>query len=112
MRILIIFSFIVINGLGSNLVKAQPTIDVTIPAASCVNCHTTNSHTSSAIPQIAGQSEEVLRAQLLAFKSATPPQHTTIMDRLISGFTDEEIAALAHYFSQLPADSQSANKAP
>lgn len=79
----------------------QSTFDVSLQAASCANCHGVDGRSSTIMPSIAGQPEALLREQLLAFKSQTPPAHTTVMNRLISGFSDEEIAALARHFSQI-----------
>lgn len=110
MRTGLIFSLALIslNGLTSPIAHAQTTVDISIPANTCLNCHMADADPARAIPPIAGQPEAVLRAQLIAFKSVTPPPHTTIMDRLVSGFDDDELAALAQYFSQLPASSNTA----
>lgn len=81
-------------------VMAQSTFDVSVQAGSCVNCHIAEERSSNVIPVIAGLPEELLLAQLLAFKSDTPPPNTTIMNRLVKGFSDDEIAALAKHFSQ------------
>lgn len=91
-------------------VSAQSTFDVTVQAASCANCHGTDGRSPGVIPTIAGRSESILLDQLLAFKSDNPPANTTIMNRLIKGFSDEEIAALAKHFSQIDA-TKSGNEA-
>lgn len=82
---------------------AQKTFDVSVLAGSCANCHGASGRSNTAIPSLAAQPEALLRQQLLAFKSATPPAHTTVMDRLVKALSDEELGALAHYFSQIPA---------
>jgi cytochrome c553 len=58
---------------------------------------------ATSIPVIAGKPEAVLKAQLLAYKSDKAPAGTTIMKRLAKGYSDDEIAALAAYFSTLDA---------
>lgn len=82
-------------------VADQPLFDVSVFAAACANCHGTDGRSPGSIPSIAGRPESVLKAQLLAFKSDTPPAGTTVMSRLAKGFSDEQISALAQHFSQI-----------
>ena len=49
------------------------------------------------MPTIAGKSENFIAAKLKAFKSDS--LDATIMNRIAKGFSDEEIAALAKFFS-------------
>lgn len=72
-------------------------------AQSCAACHGTEGRLVTAIPPIAGRPEAVLHAQLVAFKKDQMPG-ATVMPRLAKGFTDEELAALARYFSELPPE--------
>ena len=64
----------------------------------CFNCHGTEGRTQSAIPAIAGRDREFLETTLLAFKAGSKP--ATLMHQLAKGYTDEEIARLADYFSR------------
>lgn len=66
--------------------------------ANCFNCHGTEGRVNSAIPSIAGREREYLEAALTAFKAGT--KQATIMHQLAKGYTDEEIAVLADYFSR------------
>lgn len=86
---------------------AQSTFDVTVAAGSCANCHGTDGQSATLIPTIAGRPESTLLAQLRAFQADTPPPGTTIMNRLIKGFKDEELAALARHFSQIDVKNNS-----
>lgn len=87
---------------GPRLAAAdQPLFDVSVLAGACANCHGTDGRSPGSIPSIAGRPESVLKAQLLAFKSDTPPAGTTVMGRLAKGFSDDQITALAKYFSQI-----------
>ena len=86
---------------------AQSTFDITVQAGACANCHGTDGRSPGGIPSIAGRPESILAGQLMAFKSDTPPPNTTIMNRLIKGFSDEEIAALARHFSQIKSQAES-----
>lgn len=86
--------------------RAQSTIDVVSLASACLNCHAATrsvnpvASSSEAIPAIAGQSQQVLTGKLLAFKSDSPPEGTTIMNRIAKGYSDEELASIAGYFSR------------
>jgi sulfide dehydrogenase cytochrome subunit len=82
-------------------VCAQTTFDVSLLAGNCLNCHVSDVKSATSIPVIAGKPEAVLKAQLLAYKSDKAPPGTTIMNRLAKGYSDDEIAALAVYFSTL-----------
>lgn len=86
---------------GAMPAAAQSADDVTVLAGSCANCHGTDGRSPGGIPSIAGRPENVLRAQLKAFKAETPPPGTTIMNRLTKGYTDEQIDALAKHFAQI-----------
>ena len=68
-------------------------------ADACSSCHGLGGHGGGAIPAIAGRDPEDFVAQMLAFREQKAP--ATIMNRLARGYTDEEIAALADYFSGL-----------
>lgn len=72
--------------------------DIRLKAGFCINCHNAND-TTSAIPNLLGRPKSELHDQLMAFKTESAPTNT-IMTRLISGFTNEDISALAQYFSQ------------
>jgi sulfide dehydrogenase cytochrome subunit len=93
---------------GAQTVAAQ-TVDPVVLAGPCANCHGTDGRSPGVIPSIAGRPEAVLKAQLKAFKAETPPPGTTIMNRLMKGYTDEQIDALAKYYAQLkPAPAAAA----
>ena len=67
-------------------------------AANCANCHGTDGKSAAAIPGIAGKDKAWLEEVLKAYKQGTRP--ATIMHQLAKGYTDEEIAILADYFSK------------
>ena len=95
---------------GALPAAAQSAADVSVLAGSCANCHGTDGRSPGPIASIAGKPESVLRDQLKAFKAETPPPGTTIMNRLAKGYTDEQIDALAKYFSQVKAQAPAAAK--
>jgi len=90
---------------------AEPsTFDVTVLAAACASCHGTDGRSPGSIPSIAGRSESILNDQLKAFKSDHPPAGTTVMNRLVKGLSDQQLAALAVHFSQIGNSSLEARK--
>ena len=84
---------------------AAPALDDKVLAGPCVNCHGPDGRSPGAIPSIAGLPEAELKAKLVEYKSDAPPAHstagTTIMNRLAKGYTDDQIAVLAHYYAQM-----------
>ena len=66
-------------------------------AAACANCHGTNGVSLQGIPNLAGQQRAYLVQQMQDFKTGKRP--ATIMHQLAKGYTDEQIEALAAYFS-------------
>lgn len=74
--------------------------DVAVLAGSCANCHGTDGKSNGVIPPLAGRPASTLAALLKSYKGETPPPGTTIMNRLAKGYTDEQIDALAKYFSE------------
>lgn len=67
-------------------------------ANTCFSCHGTDGKSAGDMPTIAGKSEDFITRKLKAFKSGE--LEATIMNRIAKGFTDEEIAALAKFFSR------------
>lgn len=83
----------------SGAAHAQTISDVAVLAGSCANCHS-DGRTTGSIPPLAGRPAQTLAALLKSYKGDTPPPGTTIMNRLAKGYTDEQIEALAKYFSE------------
>ena len=70
-------------------------------ARACNNCHGTGGvSVGYSMPSIAGLSETYLKHIMMEWKSGE--RASANMTRLIKGYTDDEIAALATYFSKLP----------
>lgn len=79
--------------------------EVALLAGPCANCHGTDGRSPGAIPSLAGRPDSLLKLQLSAYRSDTPPPGTTIMNRLAKGYSEAELEALATYFSQIPANA-------
>jgi cytochrome subunit of sulfide dehydrogenase len=68
-------------------------------AANCANCHGTdgNAQGPGSWP-LAGKSKSFIIEQMAAFKSGT--RQATIMHQIAKGYSDEQVAVLAEYFSK------------
>jgi len=76
-------------------------INVTGLAQTCNNCHGTDGiSVGLSMPSIAGLPETYLKTVMMEWKSGE--RASASMTRLIKGFNDNEIAALAAHFSKLP----------
>jgi sulfide dehydrogenase cytochrome subunit len=71
--------------------------DGTVLALSCAACHGTDGKSPGAIPAIAGKNRAFIEGALSDFKSGK--RTGTVMNRLAKGYTDDEIKALAVFFS-------------
>lgn len=93
-------AFAAVIAAGTGAAGALSEDEVSVLAGTCANCHGTDGNSPGAIPSIAGQPFEVLHAQLRAFKAGEAPG-TTVMTRHALGYSDEELEALARYFSEI-----------
>jgi len=69
-------------------------------AATCYACHGTDGRLAEGIAPLAGRSHESLRITLHHFRDGSIP--STVMRRIITGYSDAEIDAIATYLSGLP----------
>ena len=85
---------------SASTLSAESTPPAAFPyfVGNCFNCHGTEGRVNSAIPSIAGRDKAFLEETLKAYKAGT--KQATIMNQLAKGYTDEEIAVLADYFSR------------
>lgn len=69
-------------------------------AATCAQCHGTDGRAvaGQAMVRLAGLSKEHIQSQLLAFRSGQRP--ATIMHQISRGYSQEQLTALADYFSK------------
>src|SRR5256885_10071547 len=66
-------------------------------AAACASCHGTNGASLQGMPNLAGQQRAHLVQQMHDLKTGKRP--ATVMHQLAKGYTEEQIEALAAYFS-------------
>ncbi|MEW6678515.1 MAG: c-type cytochrome [Pseudomonadota bacterium] len=74
--------------------------DIAGLAKSCNNCHGDGMSVGQSMPSIGGLSATYLEHVMQQWK--TGERYSAVMGRLIKGYTDQEIAALADYFSKQP----------
>ena len=84
------------------LLWATPSLAADMPpagASSCTGCHLpANAKTVTAIPSIEGRDAATLQTMLEGFRSGALP--ATLMNRIMLGFSMEEISALAQWFAK------------
>lgn len=84
---------------GSDLAIADDERSTDLLAEGCASCHGPEGQSPGAIPPIAGIPREVLADRLAAFKAGTDPD-ATIMTRIVAGYSQDALAALARYYAQ------------
>jgi cytochrome c553 len=67
-------------------------------AAACATCHGTNGVSQQGMPNLAGRERTYLVQQMQDFRAGKRP--ATIMHQIAKGYSDEQIDALAAYFSE------------
>ncbi|MBF5007687.1 c-type cytochrome [Diaphorobacter caeni] len=77
--------------------------DVALIAASCANCHGPDGRSVGEIPSLRGATSAHLQQRMRDFKSGKAAD-ATVMTRLMKGYADDEIDALAQWFAD-PATS-------
>ena len=76
---------------------AAPSASTLYLAGTCTSCHGTEGKNIGQIPPLAGKERQYLRDQLRLFK--TDVLKVTLMNQLSKGYTEEELNALADYYS-------------
>ncbi len=77
--------------------QAPDPLQVRSWAASCANCHGTQGRAQPGMAALAGAPKEDIINKMLDFKNGR--RAATVMHQLAKGYTDEQIAAIAAYFS-------------
>jgi cytochrome c553 len=68
----------------------------------CNVCHLSSYHGQKQMPRLAGQREDYLQSEMLAYRDGKRSGGDTIMAAALYGVKDDEIRALAHYLARLP----------
>lgn len=96
-KLIVISGVLCASGLLSNAATAG--IDrATVLSNTCLPCHGQNGNSEGAIPSIAGTNEQKIIDTMNAFASGEKP--STVMQRIAKGYSQEDIKALAGYFSK------------
>jgi cytochrome subunit of sulfide dehydrogenase len=74
--------------------------DAPSAAASCSGCHPAKLAVDTPVPRLAGQDAAAMTAALQAYRGGR--RSGTVMDRIAKGFSDDEIKAIAAWFSAQP----------
>ena len=72
--------------------------DASVLAGTCVNCHGPEGRSAGAIPSLRGHTAGYLLQRLQAFRTGQAPD-ATVMTRLMKGYDDAQVEALAHWFA-------------
>ncbi|KXF74993.1 cytochrome C [Paramesorhizobium deserti] len=83
--------------LGVLVVGAPAWADAPPGAAACTGCHG-SAASGSAIPSLEGHAAADIVAQMRAFRGGQ--RTATVMDRIASGFSEEETRAIAEWLAQ------------
>ncbi|MDQ3061102.1 MAG: class I cytochrome c [Pseudomonadota bacterium] len=77
--------------------QAMDFLQVRGMAAACAGCHGTHGLARSGPWSLAGAGRDELLQKMLAFKTGARP--ATVMHQITRGYSNEELGALAAYFS-------------
>lgn len=99
-RFLMLNIFLFSSAACINEVQATEITRGVMLSNSCAACHGTDGKSPGAIPAIHGKSLKFLVSALHDFRDEKRP--ATVMGRHATGYTDDEIQAIAEYFSSQP----------
>ncbi len=86
---------------GTALAQDAATLNLRSLAATCAACHGTDGRptTGSPLAPLASMPRDAFLAQFKAFKDGSRP--ATVMHQLAKGYSDQQVEAMATYFSNL-----------
>ena len=87
--------------LAANVATAQMPASATLGrnlAAQCANCHGTNGKSVAEVPSLAGQPAAAMVQKMKDYRDGKLP--ASIMHQLAKGYSDEQVALMADYFSK------------
>ncbi len=101
MQRLLILSLILLSSFAYAVeVRASEITRAVMLSNSCAACHGTDGNSPGAMPSINGKSAQFISRALLDFREGK--REATVMGRHAAGYSDDEIALIADYFSTLP----------
>lgn len=96
LSIAIVTAVVTLSPLVNQLAHAQDSRGRDL-ALTCSGCHGTDGRSASGMPNIAGLDQAYIVKQMNDFKSGARP--ASVMHQIAKGYSDEQIALLAGYFS-------------
>jgi cytochrome c553 len=67
-------------------------------ARNCTGCHGPDGKSPGAIPTLAGKAADYLAERMMQLRNGT--RESTVMNRILKGFADEDIRKMADYFAK------------
>ena len=109
-NMLVLAGGILLGSMAFSSTDAEAGASAAMLSNTCAGCHGTNGQSGGpAMPSIAGMPAEYLTSIMAEFKSGERP--STIMGRIAKGYSDEETALMAKFFSkQTWVDAKSAHQ--
>ena len=95
------FAAIVITSVLANSAFSQTPASPNLArnlAAQCANCHGTNGKSVAEVPSLAGQPANVMVQKMKDYRDGKLP--ASIMHQLAKGYSDEQVALMAEFFSK------------
>lgn len=83
-------------GLALAPFAAKAADPIAVMADACSGCHGTDGHSVGAMPGFSDKKLEELQKVMREYKSGA--REATVMDRIVKGYSDEQLDAIAVYF--------------
>ncbi len=96
-RLIRLLCVMAVFGLAMGGVAKANMSSATVLANTCFSCHGADGKSVGAMPSLAGKPAKYIAATMKAFRDGR--KKGTVMNRIAKGFTADEIAALARFFS-------------
>jgi cytochrome c553 len=92
-------SKVVAAAIGSLAIVTAAVASAEAPAGAvaCTGCHPASARVATPVPRLAGLDPAAIVRAMQDFRSGQ--RTSTVMDRIAKGFTDDEIRAIAAWFS-------------
>lgn len=91
---------VLVAGTGAALAQDIPPADVQVLAGPCAACHGPDGRSAGAIPSIAGLPETTAFQRMMDLRDGNDAS-ATIMPRLLKGYDEAQIRALARWFAEV-----------
>lgn len=79
-------------------IAAHADSSLTVMADACAGCHGTDGASAGAMPAFNNKAADVIEKALLEYK--TGAKEATVMDRIVKGYSDEQLKAIATHYGK------------